>query len=83
MATAKQQRIAGELFSRAQHYLDELGVNYVLLIEGSPHLIKNVTICHARGILRDACALQDKIQDEEILAEAERQTAIPGTDREK
>jgi hypothetical protein len=76
-ATKKQIKITAELIARATHSLGELGVNYALVIEGTPCLFTNSTNGHAVAIIRDALQLQEKIYEVKCDTIAERLAAIP------
>lgn len=74
MATKKQ--IAVKL-GRATHYLDELNVKYVVLVEGLDRLWHNTTDRHALDAIREFVELSDKIREQRIEDRALKLTAIP------
>ena len=71
-ASKKQIMVTAELVGRSLHYLDELGVDYAVVIKGTPVIFSNVDKRYALALIEDAAALQNKILEERMTAEAER-----------
>jgi len=79
-AGRKQVKITADLVARTLHALDELNVPYVVLIEGIPASFTNSSRLHAAAIVEQSYLLANKIQEIEVEAEADKQTAIPRKD---
>jgi hypothetical protein len=73
----KQIQIVATLLHEARKKLDELDIPYVLILDESPVVFTNVPQSHARGLMREALQLQEKIIELTIENTAEKLTAIP------
>jgi len=76
--TKKQVAITSDLVARTIQNLDELAVDYAVVIKGVHTIFSNVDRPFAMTILRDEIQLQDKIDDFKIEEIAEKLSAIPG-----
>ena len=80
MATKKQIAVTADQLGRALNYLDNLSVDYAIVIRGTPVIFSNVCPRFAATILRDKLELSEKIHEEKIQAKAERMPAIPDSE---
>lgn len=76
-ATKKEIKITADLMARTLHNLDELGLDYAVVISGTHTIFSNVSRPVAMTVLRDELALQDKVDELRIEQMAEKLTAIP------
>jgi hypothetical protein len=79
----KQQKIADLLLAQAQEKLDELGIEYALVLHGMDRILTNTKTAFALTLLRDSLELHDKIASEIVTAKAESAADAAGYQRGK
>lgn len=77
MASKKQIKVTADQLGRALHNLDELCLDYVVIIDGIPAIHSNVRPLHAAAIIEQAYLLNNKISELRIEQSADKITAIP------
>ena len=76
--TRKQQnQICADLLTSARHYLGELNVPYVLILQGQPIMFTNVDQNHAMRLVENQNILNNRIQDYNTETQLDALTAIP------
>jgi len=70
-ATRKQHKITAELIKRAVCNLDELGVDYAIVIKDLDAVISNVDIRYAISLMQTTIDWQTKLSDKILDAKAE------------
>ena len=75
--TKKQIAITADLIGRALHGLDELALDYAVVIDGIPTVFSNCKPLHRDAMIERAYMIANKIAEYDIETEAERRTVIP------
>lgn len=75
--TRKQIAITADLIGRTLHNLDELGLDYVVLIDGIQTTFTNVKPLHAEAIIERQYMINNKVAEFRIEEAAEKQAALP------
>ena len=68
----KQVKITADLVARKLHHLDELGVDYAVVIKGIDTVFSNVDKYYAVQLMRDAVEVSDRFRDKELEFKAEQ-----------
>ena len=76
-AGSKKVKITADLIGRCLHSLDELNLDYVVLIDGIPASFSNCKPLHAAAIVEESYMLSNKRQEYRIESRAEKMEAIP------
>lgn len=86
-ATKRQVEITAEILGQAVANLNELEINYSLVVEGLDIIVSNTTSRHSLAILRDAIDFQDKLfeaeLDHKIEVELDKESWGTGDSEEK
>lgn len=78
---ARQQATIAQLLTTALHYLGEINLPYVLILEGTPKIFTNTTQRHAISLLQETAELNAKVRELRIEKQAEQATGYgPGND---